>query len=155
MRRILWAVLLVSVVGCGRTTDIDSASTVAIPDTGIGLSASALTDVPDPLLFERVSSDPGDVPLPLRAFEDAPPAIPHTLEDMLPITLTENLCVECHWLEEKAPGDPTPIPKSHFEDLRHAPGKQQDTVPGARYLCISCHTMQSDAKPLVRSSFQP
>ena len=155
MRRILWVALLVFVAGCVRTMDVGSASAVGVPDTGIGLSKAAVTDVPDPLLFARVNSEPGDEPLPPRAFEDAPPAIPHTLEDMLPITLSENTCVECHEMEEKEPGEPTPIPASHYEDLRHAPGKPRDTVAGARYLCISCHTMQSDATPLVGSSFQP
>lgn len=155
MRRLLSAVLLVSMAGCLRTMDPGSVSAVGTPDSEIGLSKSAVTDVPDPLRFAWVGNDPGDGPLLQRAFDDAPPGIPHTLEDMLPITLSENMCVECHELAEKEPGEPTPIPASHYEDLRHAPGKQGDTVAGARYLCTSCHTLQSDATPLVGSSFQP
>jgi len=56
-------------------------------------------------------------------------------------------------VKAKKPGEPTPLPASHYTDLRNAPGKVGDTVTGARWVCTSCHVPQTDAKPLVGNRF--
>ena len=53
-----------------------------------------------------------------RAFQDAPPMIPHDTEGMLPITIDNNQCVGCHMPEVAIGMNATPIPKSHFTNFR-------------------------------------
>ena len=50
----------------------------------------------------------------LRDFPDAPPQIPHTVEDMYPITLDENECLDCHDPENAIGKKDVPLPESHF-----------------------------------------
>jgi len=53
-----------------------------------------------------------------RAFKDAPPMIPHSVEGLLPITKMNNQCLGCH-LPEVAPSvGSTPIPATHFTNYR-------------------------------------
>jgi nitrate reductase cytochrome c-type subunit len=56
-------------------------------------------------------------------------------------------------VKEKVKGEATPIPASHYVDLRNAPGKRGETVAGARWSCTACHVPQQDVKPLVGSPF--
>jgi len=55
-----------------------------------------------------------------RAFENAPPMIPHSVDDLLPITKSNNQCIGCHMpAEAKSMGlGATPIPPSHFTNYR-------------------------------------
>ena len=53
-----------------------------------------------------------------RAFQDAPPMIPHDVADYLPIMKDNNMCTGCHMPEIAADMGATPIPKSHFLDMR-------------------------------------
>ncbi len=61
--------------------------------------------------------------------------------------------MDCHTVAEKKHGEPTPIPASHYVDLRNAPGKRSDKVVGARWVCTACHVPQQDVQPLVRNPF--
>jgi len=123
------------------------------PDTSLGLSKTSVFDVPAPEPVRDPTADPGDTgPLP-RAYAKAPPLIPHAIADMLPITRDDNLCMDCHMIEEAGEGEPTPIPKSHYTDLRRAPGVVGETVAGARYNCVACHVAPTGAKPLVGNTF--
>ena len=125
-----------------------------IPDTKIGLSKTSVFDVADPPPVNKDISDPGEGELLLRAFQDAPPLIPHGVAEFLPITRNDNQCIDCHEVPEKEPGEPTPIPKSHFTDLRNAPAKVGEMVVGARYICVSCHLSQTSADTLVGNDFR-
>ena len=149
----LLALCVLLATSCVHSKSAKRESAVGIPDKSIGLSKVHITEVSDPLPFRFVDSEPGDVPLPERPYGGAPPVISHTLVGMLPITHARNECIECHAVEEKEPEEPTPIPASHYVDLRNAPDIKRDTVAGARYNCISCHALQTDAKPLVQNSF--
>ncbi len=124
-----------------------------IPDTKIGLAKGGALEVPAPPRVKENESAPGDRPVRPRAFPGAAPAIPHAVEDFLPITRDQNACVDCHAIAEKKKGEPTPIPPSHYTDLRNAPGKRGDKVVGARWSCTACHLPQQDVEPLVRSPF--
>lgn len=89
-----------------------------------------------------------------RAFENAPPLIPHDLEGLLPITTELNMCTTCHLPEFAKDAGSTPIPPSHFINLRTGEdlkGKLDDT----RYNCVQCHVPQSNAKPLIANEFKP
>ncbi|MEA1953435.1 MAG: nitrate reductase cytochrome c-type subunit [Campylobacterota bacterium] len=53
-----------------------------------------------------------------RAFVNAPPMIPHSVEGLLPITQSNNQCVGCHMPENAKAMNSTPIPASHFTNYR-------------------------------------
>ena len=53
-----------------------------------------------------------------RAFQDAPPMIPHDTTGMLPIKTEDNRCVSCHMPQMASGMGATPIPVSHFTDFR-------------------------------------
>jgi len=55
-----------------------------------------------------------------RAYQDAPPMIPHDVTGLIPITIDNNQCLGCHMPEDaKMMGlGATPIPPSHFTDFR-------------------------------------
>ena len=57
-----------------------------------------------------------------RAFENAPPMIPHSIDGMLPITINNNSCTSCHEPAIAESMGATPIPKSHFTDFRPKTG---------------------------------
>jgi cytochrome c-type protein NapB len=90
-----------------------------------------------------------------RDFPDAPPQIPHTVEDMYPITTDENECLDCHHPENTLSKDDAPLPESHFRAPVMGKGgagnpmiwvvkdyKVRDRV-GERYDCSMCHTPQA------------
>lgn len=102
-----------------------------------------------------------------RAFENAPPMIPHDVEGMLPITINNNSCTGCHEPLVALSMGATPIPKSHFTNFRpdtslskdgriskegkaidntsdfKTVGKKSEHLVGARFNCSACHTPQS------------
>ncbi len=126
-----------------------------IPDRNLGLSRTSVFDVPAPPAYRDEASDPGEKPLPKRINREYPPVIPHSVADSLPITRSTNLCLDCHAVPgPKKKGEATPIPASHFVDLRHAPEAKGTQVVGARYVCISCHVPRTDAPALVGSSYR-
>lgn len=116
-----------------------------------------------------------------RAFQDAPPMIPHDVEGMLPITVDNNQCIGCH-----APGvaeslNALPYPKSHMTNFRpdtalaedgriEKNGKvvdntssekmanmsitELDHLSNARFNCSQCHAPQSKGE-LVGNTFKP
>lgn len=128
-----------------------------IAESDMGLSKTNVFDVPAPAPFNYQGVMPGGNPLHKRAYPGAPPQIPHNIELMTPVKATVNYCLSCHGRAEQLgqplQGKPTPIPASHYTDLRHAPGKVDNKVVGARYVCTQCHVPQADVEPLVKSKF--
>ena len=127
----------------------------AVPDHALGLSKTSVFDVPAPPAVKQNDSAPGEQPVVPRAYALAPPRIPHGIDAFLPITPKSNACADCHSVTEKEKGQPTPIPASHYTDLRNAAGVRGDKVVGARWVCTSCHVPLTDAKPLVGNTFRP
>lgn len=114
-----------------------------------------------------------------RAFENAPPMIPHSVDGMLPITISDNQCTACHDPAVAESMGATPIPTSHFTDLRPQTslaengkivkeGKEVNNtsdmklptqkklahLAGARFNCSQCHAPQSEGKLIVENEFQ-
>jgi nitrate reductase cytochrome c-type subunit len=50
-------------------------------------------------------------------------------------------------------GMPTPIPESHYTDLRHKPDTVREQIVEARYVCTQCHVAQANVEALVENSF--
>lgn len=119
-----------------------------------------------------------------RAFQDAPPMIPHDIEGMLPITINSNQCMDCHnpkSASEMGMGA-TPVPISHMTNFRplttmsadgtivkngkkinntssdtleHVTTKSTgEKLSGARFSCTLCHAPQSTGKLVVGNTFE-
>lgn len=107
-----------------------------------------------------------------RAFQDAPPMIPHDTEGMVPITISDNQCTGCHMPEVASSMGATPIPSSHFTNFRptssyaikgentsdgtlsHISIKKEDKLVGARFNCTQCHASQSGDALAVENTFE-
>ena len=128
-----------------------------IAESDMGLSKASVFDVPTPAPFKYQGVMPGSGIVYKRAYPGAPPQIPHNIELMTPVKTMVNYCLSCHGraeeLSQPLQGKPTPIPASHYTDLRHAPGKVGSKVVGARYVCTQCHVPQADVDPLVKNKF--
>lgn len=131
----------------------EAAPPAGIPPESLGLAPGDLSRSPAPPAYAELEAMPGEGSAPAPAYQGAPPVIPHAVEDFLPITREENSCVMCHMVEEKIEGEPTPIPPSHYIDMRNAPVEAGESIAGARYVCTSCHASRTDAEPLVENRF--
>ena len=145
--------LVAAVLSCAGATKTDTSSQPAVPDREVGLSKESVFDTPTPAPVVQNTIYPGEQAVAPAEFEGSPPVISHTVVDFVPITADDNMCIECHALEEAGEGDPTPIPVSHYTDLRNDPGTVTNEVVGARYRCTACHASQTDAAPLVENRF--
>jgi cytochrome c-type protein NapB len=106
-----------------------------------------------------------------RAFQDAPPMIPHDVEGMLPITIKDNQCIACHDPVVAKDMGATPYPPSHMTNfrpsssyaiksentsdgtLKHISIKKEGKLVGARFNCSQCHAPQSDS-PAPANNFE-
>jgi cytochrome c-type protein NapB len=126
----------------------------AIPDDSIGLSKTSVYDIPTPDIVVYGNADAGSVgKRSERSYMTAPPMIPHTTKDMVPITLEQNLCRDCHVQpaligQKITKGMPVPAPVSHYVDV-----KAGEMYMG-RYNCIQCHREQAKVNVLVKSTFK-
>ena len=110
-----------------------------------------------------------------RAYQNAPPMIPHSVEGLLPITTNNNQCMTCHepQMASMMGMGATPIPKSHYTDLRpkhtydgenfiHATDHMKSELSikpvkelvGARFSCTLCHAPQSTGKLIIENTFE-
>ncbi len=128
-----------------------------IAGSEMGLSKQSVFDVPTPEAFHYHGVMPGGDPVYNRAYPGAPPQIPHSIELLTPVKAALNYCLSCHGnsaeLSQPLKGKPTPIPVSHYTDLRHKPGAATKQLVGARYVCTQCHVPQADVAPLVKNKF--
>ena len=109
-----------------------------------------------------------------RAYQNAPPMIPHDVEGMLNITRDNNACIGCHDAAVAESMGATPIPKSHYIDFRpkhklegekfvkstdnmknEVSIKPIDTISNARFNCNACHAPQSTGDLAVENTFKP
>lgn len=118
-----------------------------------------------------------------RAFVNAPPMIPHSVDGLLPITASNNQCVGCHMpAEAKSMGmGATPIPASHMTNYRPktllkdnkvikdgkemgpantsdiviAKSTKLDKLYQGRFNCSQCHAPQSKSETVVANTFKP
>jgi|SaaInl8_120m_RNA_FD_contig_41_819913_length_1062_multi_5_in_0_out_0_2 nitrate reductase (cytochrome), electron transfer subunit len=116
-----------------------------------------------------------------RAFQDAPPMIPHDVEGMLPITIKNNQCTSCHMPGVAESIGATAIPVSHLTNFRPDTGiakdgritkkgkavdntsnsdlsevsiEKTDKLVGARFNCSQCHAPQSNATDAPKNNFE-
>lgn len=120
-----------------------------------------------------IRPDAGESKRFVRAFQDAPPMIPHSVEDLLPIKADDNQCLDCHMPDVAADVEATPIPKSHFFDMRpkhkfngklftktadvmknDISVKKISTLSNARFNCSQCHAPQTKGQLAVGNTFK-
>jgi len=148
MNKIMMTILVVGSIGLGH--GVLQAEGVVQVDDQMGLSKTSVFDDPSPDAFDYPQTQPA---LP-RAWDGAPPQIPHNIEDYLPINAQKNMCTNCHDKparigKKKIKGIPTPMPESHY--VKAEDGKLARS--GARYFCNQCHTPQAEVKDLVGNTF--
>ncbi len=118
-----------------------------------------------------------------RAFKDAPPMIPHSVEGLLPITKMNNQCLGCHLPEVASSVGATAIPPTHFtnyrpsttmkdgvvvkegqilgqtmsntSDIKIAETTTTNTLYQGRFNCTQCHAPQSKMETSVANTFRP
>ncbi len=132
-----------------------TAKPVAIPSDDLGLQKGPVLAVATPPKLVVNDTAPGNAPLPVKSWAGTAPVVPHAVGEFLPITPRENACTGCHVVATREKGGPTPVPRSHYVDLRNAPDQVQEKVVAARLVCTSCHVEGTKAPPLVRSDFKP
>ena len=114
---------------------------------------------------------PGESELLPRSFVSAPPQIPHSMEDLLPIRVDDNVCLECHLPENAGDEGATAIPESHFmrPQIVGTPGtdsggegaqvvvvagyQRSDDLTGFSFNCVLCHVPQAENTREPASTF--
>jgi cytochrome c-type protein NapB len=164
-------------------TAVSSSGSVkgTVSEESLGLRKTNLYTEDDtkPVKAKYTAAAPGTSKRFDRAYENAPPMIPHSVDGLLPITKKNNACLGCHMPDIAPSMSATPIPPSHFTNFRpmtkiDASGKmikegveisntsdikivarQEAKLYQGRYNCSQCHAPQAEIKPLVANTFTP
>jgi nitrate reductase (cytochrome), electron transfer subunit len=86
----------------------------------------------------------------MRNYPEQPPIIPHSIENYQ-LTLRTNRCLDCHRRQFTEGSGAPMISVTHFMDRD---GQVLADVTPRRYFCTACHVQQTDARPLVPSTFR-
>ncbi|GHS88722.1 periplasmic nitrate reductase, electron transfer subunit [Campylobacterota bacterium] len=134
----------------------------SVSDVDLGLRHTDLLNDSSVKLrgVEYDATPAGESKLISRAFENAPPMISHDVEGMTEMGKDGNQCTACHLPEMAAFAKATPMPKTHFVDIRND-GVKKLTVhdlggkmSDVRYNCTQCHVPQAvGAAPTVENTF--
>jgi cytochrome c-type protein NapB len=121
----------------------------------LGLRKETLYDetATAPVHGETTKMEPGESTRIERAFENAPPMIPHDTTGMLPLARTENICIDCHMPEEAENVGATPVPDSHLVDFDTWKDLDGD-LDRKRFNCMQCHVIQTTLPPAVENNFK-
>jgi len=130
-----------------------SVGAAEVRDDAIGLSKTSVFDVPSPDAFAYSDKAPNKSGVLPRAYEGAPPEIPHSIDEFVPIKADENSCLGCHdkpaLMGKKIKEMATAMPESHYTSVD---GKWQRN--NNRYVCTQCHVPQANVKDLVGNTFK-
>ena len=107
---------------------------------------SPMGDIPAPALARPVIDDKRI----MRNYPEQPPVIPHSI-DNYQLTLKTNRCLDCHRRQFTEGSGAPMISVTHFMDRD---GQVLADVTPRRYFCTACHVHQTDAQPLVPSTFK-
>lgn len=164
----LIAAASIFVVGCSTTQTVSEES-LGLRKTNLYTEAAETTG--DKTMYSKTAA--GASKKFDRAFQDAPPMIPHDLDGLLPITINNNACVGCHEPAVASSMGATPIPKSHFMDFRPVHNfdgkkftksvdnmknevsvKSISKLSGSRFNCTQCHAPQTTGELAVGNTFE-
>jgi len=158
---------------------VSSGGTVSEESLGLRKTDLYSEDTVTPPPVEYTKAAPGTSKKLDRAYENAPPLIPHSVEGLLPITKDNNQCLGCHMPDVAPSMGATPIPPSHFTNFRPMTqldkeghiikegvaidntsdikivARQEKKLYQGRFNCSQCHVPQANVKPLVKNTFTP
>lgn len=172
--------VIVLFAGCGEmaspveeTTEVKAVATVSEESLGLRKTDIYQEDDTTASKTEYRGAQPGTSTKIKRAYQDAPPMIPHDVRDFLPVTRTNNACVGCHAPDIAPAMGATPIPPSHFLDMRprhkcdgikfkktidnmknETDVKRLTHLSQSRFNCTQCHAPQSQGNPSVENLFE-
>jgi len=179
------SLLLVGCNGSNEQTAADSQAHVKpiIDESQLGYRGTTdlLKEDVVPPAVEYGSAAPGTSKKIPRAYQDAPPMIPHDTTGMLPITQDNNQCLMCHMPDMAASMGATPIPVSHFtnfrpktkvqgdkilkngravkntssESLANVSIKKEEKLYAGRFNCTQCHAPQATNMLVDQNEFKP
>lgn len=90
-----------------------------------------------------------------RAYDNAPPMIPHDISAFGEIDKENNACIGCHMPEAAKAVGAIALPKSHMTNFRKGNGEDlKGELYGGRYNCTQCHAPQAQLDPAVMSRFK-
>ncbi len=178
-----WITLLslVAIVAIGSASSGGTISEESLGLRKTNLYTEKSETAPEPTTYTAAA--PGTSKRFERAYENAPPMIPHSVDGLLPITKANNACLGCHMPDVAKSMGATPLPASHFtnyrpttvlkggnvvkegkvvgkdlgntSDIKLAKVKKLDHLYQGRYNCSQCHAPQSTQAPLVDNTFTP
>ena len=117
------------------------------------------------------ASKPGEGERIDRAFENAPPLIPHTVNGFLPIKRENNICLTCHLPDKAEESGAVPISKTHFANWRPQPAlvngvyelpasdsltnQNIEQLNNQYFNCSQCHVPQAKVNVDIENLFTP
>ncbi|MCT7445771.1 nitrate reductase cytochrome c-type subunit [Aliarcobacter skirrowii] len=179
MKLVKFALILIIAGTFTACFNSDNSQTKSQENKSFGLRDADLLDETKVVSDEtKYLTDPAGASTKIkRAYENAPPMIPHDTEGMLPITIDNNQCTMCHDPMLAESMGATAIPKSHFTSFRedvniNKKGQLQrdgkivenssdiktvvkplDHLSNARFNCSACHAPQSQSEIVPENNF--
>jgi len=174
----LLSLVAIAAVGCAS----GAGNTVSEESLGLRKTNLYTESNTEPVKAKYTTAAPGTSKRFDRAYENAPPMIPHSVEGLLPITKSNNACLGCHLPDVAKSMGATPIPPSHFTDFRPktvmqgnkvvkegkvvgkdigntsdiklAKAKKLNHLYEGRYNCSQCHAPQAKIDTAVGNTFK-
>ena len=170
-----------------RISKEDLGNKKVVTEEALGLRKVDLykEDSAEPVKTDYSRPAPGSAPKFERAYVNAPPMIPHSVDGLLPITKDNNQCLSCHMPDVAKSMGATPIPATHFTnyrpttimkngeevkegkvvglkgdignvgDIKIAKAKKLKTLYQGRFNCTQCHAPQAKVDTVVGNTFKP
>ncbi len=147
---------VVTALVLGTTWLSGAAQNKDIADESLGLSKVSVDAdtglVEKPYTYKGTAPGAGNKRIP-RAYDNAPPMIPHDISDLPIITQEENTCTSCHMPEVAPSVGAISIPPSHLTNLRNMKDLKGELYQG-RWNCTQCHAPQAELDPAVMNKFK-
>lgn len=119
--------------------------------TKVGVEADSGL-VEKPFAYQGMAPGAGNKRIP-RAYDNAPPMIPHDISELPIISKDENACLMCHMPDVAKDMGAIPLPKTHLTNLRKMEDLKGQLYQG-RWNCTQCHASQAVLDPVVVNKFK-
>lgn len=147
-----------------------------IPDSELGFIKQSLDSentLEDEPMDNYLTALPGQSTKFDRAFENAPPMIPHSVEGFFPIRKEQNICLTCHLPALAIVTGAVALPETHFTNLRPEITQKDDLyhlydinnkvhksersgqLVNAYFNCNQCHVPQANVTVDIQNLFTP
>ena len=126
---------MLAVVGCASYEPLVSMR---------GADVAAADKAPGEIVY--AGKRPGTQSVIARTFSTQPPVIPHAVDNVHEVTLTEKQCLDCHGDANYVKKNSPKLGDSHFVAATKA-------FDPSRHNCTQCHVPQIDAPALVENRF--